>query len=219
VTHTEQDSIDDIRTRIVALAQRLIPDGLVQGTSGNISARVGDLVAITPTSIPYDRLTPDMISVVGLDGTIVDATHHPSAEVPMHLAAYRSGDVGGVVHTHSPYASVLSTVVDELPSIHYMLATLGGPVRVTPFVTYGTPELGAVVAEALEGRSAAILGNHGTLTVGPTVEHAYFRAITLEWLSALYYRARMLGEPRLLTDEQMGLVNDRMRVDGYAGTA
>ncbi len=199
------------RTLIVRHAGLLRPDGLVVGTAGNLSVRSGDLVAITPTSVDYDKLDPGLICVVGLDGEIVEAEREPSSELPMHLAVYRATDAAAIVHTHAPYATALATVVDELPAIHYMIAELGGPVRVAPYATFGTGELASSAMDALRGRSAVILGSHGTLTFGDSLEHAYSRSVLLEWLATLYYRAALLGEPRLIPTEEIERVADRLR--------
>ena len=142
---------------------------------------------------------------------IVEAEREPSSELPMHLAVYRATDAAAIVHTHAPYATALATVVDELPAIHYMIAELGGPVRVAPYATFGTGELASSVMDALRGRSAVILGSHGTLTFGDSLEHAYSRSVLLEWLATLYYRAALLGEPRLIPTEEIERVADRLR--------
>jgi L-fuculose-phosphate aldolase len=199
------------RGLIVHHAALLRPDGLVVGTAGNLSIRSGDLVAVTPSSVDYDELDASLVCVVGCDGEIVEAKRPPSSELPMHLAVYDSTRTGAIVHTHAPYATTLATVVDELPAIHYSIADLGGPVRVAQYATFGTDELADAVQEALAGRSAVILGSHGTLTIGDTLEEAYFRSVLLEWLSALYYRARLLGEPRLLPLDEVERVGDRLR--------
>ena len=133
----------------------------------------------------------------------------------MHLAVYRDTDARSIVHTHSPYAAVLSTLITELPAVHYMIATLGGPVRVSPYRCYGTKELAQSVSPAITDRSAVIIGNHGGLTIGSSVESAYARSITLEWLCALYYRAALLGNPRILTEEELEEVQSRMEIQGY----
>lgn len=199
------------RTLIVHHAGMLRPDGLVVGTAGNLSTRTDGLVAITPSSVDYDELDPGLICVVMLDGEIVEAEREPSSELPMHLAVYGATDAAAIVHTHAPYATTLATVVEELPAIHYMIAELGGPVRVAPYATFGTDELAGSVMEALDGRSAVLLGSHGTLTIGHSLEQAYWRSVLLEWLAALYYRATQLGEPRLLPREEIERVADRLR--------
>ncbi|HVN60300.1 MAG TPA: class II aldolase/adducin family protein [Gaiellaceae bacterium] len=199
------------RALIVHHSRLLRPDGLVVGTAGNISIRNGDLVAITPTSVDYDALDLSLVCVVGLDGEIVEAEREPSSELPMHLAVYRATDAAAIVHTHAPYATALATVVEELPAIHYMIAELGGPVRVAPYATFGTDELAGSAMDALRGRNAVILGSHGTLTLGDSLEQAYWRSVLLEWLATLYYRATLLGEPRLIPATEIERVADRLR--------
>lgn len=199
------------RALIVDYAGHLRPDGLVVGTAGNLSVRSGDLVAITPTSVDYDTLDPGLVCVVGLDGGIVEGERAPSSELPMHLAVYHATDAAAIVHTHAPHATALATVVDELPAIHYMIAELGGPVRVAPYATFGTDELAASVMHALAGRSAVLLRSHGTLTVGDSLEQAYWRSVLLEWLAALYFRATLLGTPRLIPTGEIELVSERLR--------
>ena len=199
------------RALIVHHAGLLRPDGLVVGTAGNLSTRTDDLVAITPSSVDYDELDPGLICVVGLDGEIVEAARAPSSELPMHLAVYGATDAAAIVHTHAPYATTLATVVEELPAIHYMIAELGGPIRVAPYSTFGTDELAGSVMDALDGRSAVLLGSHGTLTIGDSLAQAYWRSVLLEWLATLYYRATQLGDPRLLPDDEIARVADRLR--------
>ena len=199
-------SLDDARRDLVAFGRRMAPDGLATLTAGNLSCRVGDLVAVTPRGVDYDRTEPGHICIVDLDGRPVDAAMGPSSELPMHLTVYRLTGAGAVVHTHSPFATALGIVVDELPPVHYLLALLGGPVRVAPYATPGSKELAAHMGAALEGRTAVLLGNHGAITVGETLERAYSRAVLLEWLCGVYYRARLLGEPRLLAGEEIAKV-------------
>lgn len=199
------------RAEVVRWAQRLRVDGLVVLNAGNVSARGGDLVAITPAAFDYERLEVGLVPVVDLGGAVVDGKLAPSSEVPMHLAAYGAAPgARAVVHAHPPYATALAATVDELPAVHYLVAELGGPVRVAPYATPGGAELAEHVRRGLEGRSAVLLAGHGALTVGETVEQAYARSVLLEWLATLAYRARLLGEPRLLSAEELERVAERL---------
>jgi L-fuculose-phosphate aldolase len=202
------------RELLVRYSRRMWADGLAAGTAGNLSVRNGELVAITPSGVEYDELTPEGICLLDLDGAPVEAALVPSTEAPMHLALYRAADVAAVVHTHSPYATVLSTLVPELPAIHYLIAELGGAVRVAEYATPGSEELAAAVVRAVEGRSAALIRNHGAITIGDTLPEAYGRSVTLEWLAALYYRGRLLGAPSLLGDEELARLAEVMRTYG-----
>lgn len=204
------------RKELVEVARRLERDDLALGTSGNLSVRADDLVVITPSGVDYDILTPELVCVVQRDGTPVETEAKVSTELPMHLAVYDATDAMAVVHTHPPYATVLSTVVDELPPIHYLIAFEGGPVRVAPYATPGSEELAKIVIAALENRSAVLLQNHGALTIGPSLESAYFRSWLLEWLCSMYYRARLAGDPRVLSDDELSAVDELLRDYGPA---
>lgn len=203
------------RELIVEFARRLRQDGLVTGTSGNISVRSADLVAVTPSGLDYDELTPGLVCVVDLEGHLAQGRCEPTSELPLHLQVYAKTDAGAVVHTHSPYATVLGTVVRELPAIHYLIADLGGSVRVAPYATPGSQDLAEHLGVALAGRRAALLANHGTITVARSLRRAYSRSLLLEWLAALYYRARLLGEPALVGDDEVARVAHFL--DGYLG--
>jgi L-fuculose-phosphate aldolase len=205
------------RTEVVTIARRMHTDRLVSGTSGNVSRRQGSLVAITPMGRDYATMVAGDVCVVDLDGNRVEGDLAPSTETPMHLAVYRAFDAGAVVHTHSLYATVVSTVASELPAIHYMIAILGGPVRVSPYRLFGTRELSETVAAAGAGRSAVIIGSHGAITWGADLAEAYRRTLTLEWLSKLYCRAREVGTPRLLTDDEVAEVARQLERTGYFG--
>ena len=200
---------------LVATARRSVSDGLVVGTSGNVSVRVGDTVLVTPSGVPYDRLAPDDITGVDLTGRQVLGTLTPTSELPMHLAVYGRTDARAVVHTHAVHATAVSVLVTELPCVHYMAAALGGPVRVAPYATYGTEELAENTLRALAGRTGCLLQNHGTLTYGTTLDQAYDRTAQLEWMCRLWLTASSVPgrEPTLLTEEQLAEVGERLR--GY----
>ncbi|MFE3634131.1 class II aldolase/adducin family protein [Streptomyces cellostaticus] len=200
---------------VVATARRTVADGLVVGTSGNVSARVGDLVLVTPSGVPYDRLTPADITGVDLDGRQVLGTLVPTSELPMHLAVYRTTDARAVVHTHAVHATAVSTLVTELPPIHYMTAALGGSVRVAPYAAYGTDELAANMLAALDGRSGCLLRNHGAITHGATLDQAYDRTAQLEWMCRLWLTASSVPglTPALLTEAHIAEAGARLK--GY----
>ncbi|MDT0472011.1 class II aldolase/adducin family protein [Streptomyces sp. DSM 41014] len=204
---------------LVATARRTVADGLVVGTSGNVSTRVGDTVLVTPSGVPYDRLTPDDVTGVDLEGRQVLGSLLPTSELPMHLAVYRTTDALAVVHTHAVHATAVSTLVSELPAVHYMAGALGGAVRVAPYATYGTDALAAHMLRALEGRSACLLQNHGTLTHGAGLDQAYDRTAQLEWICRLWLTAASVPglTPSLLTPDQLAEAGERLRGYGQRG--
>lgn len=191
------------RKSIVELCRRASGTGLSVGTSGNLSVRVEQGVLITPSGRDPESMEPEDICLIDLEGTVISGSLRPSSEVPMHLAVYRHTEATAVVHTHSPYATVLSVVLDELPAVHYTINGLGGPVRVAPYATFGTEDLAANLVAALADRTAVILQNHGALTVGSSLRQAFDRSVLLEWLAALYWRARQLGDPKILTPGEL----------------
>lgn len=211
----------DPRRELVAYAQRMASDGLAVGTSGNLSVRAGDDLLVTPGGVAYEAMGPDDIVRVRPDGEVLagdghgPAPHRATSELAMHRLAYEVSRAGAVVHTHSPYATAIACVLDELPPVHYVLAGLGGRVPVVAYATFGSDELADGVARGLAGRAGVLLGNHGTLTVGADLAEAYGHAQTLEWCAALYLRARQLGEPRVLDDGEIARVAEKMRALGY----
>lgn len=208
----------DERARICGFGRRMVADRLVVGTSGNISVRAGGLVAVTPSGIEYADLVPESITVIDLAGDVVDGDLPPTSEVPMHLALYRA-DPGrrAIVHTHSPHATAVSTLVDELPTVHYLVAMFGGTVRVADYATFGTPELAAHAEAALAGRHGCLLANHGAVTTGATLDAAYDRARQLEWLCQVWLLARSAGQPTTLPGDEIAKVTDLIRDYGTAG--
>jgi len=198
--------LEAARDELVSYSTRLLDDGLAVGSAGNLSVRLGDLIAITPSGISYRDLRAADIAVVDLDGKEVDASETPSSELPMHLAVYAATRAIAIVHTHSPEIIALSASRDELPAIHYAIATLGGPVRVAPYVRFGSAGLAIAAAQAIDGRRAAILRNHGAITYGRTLAEAYERALLLEWLARVYRLAVSYGPPRILSDDELAEV-------------
>jgi L-fuculose-phosphate aldolase len=178
----------------------------VLGTAGNVSARSGELVAITPSGAELGALEPEQVSLVDLEGRLVDGELAPTSELELHLGVYRRYGAGAVVHTHAPMATAISCVLDELPCVHYQMLLFGGPPRVAPYETFGTPELAESVLDALEGRNAALMANHGAITYGADLAGAIELSLLLEWACTVYWRASALGEPRVLDQKQQEAV-------------
>jgi L-fuculose-phosphate aldolase len=195
------------REQVAAACRRLAAEGLVIGTAGNVSARNGDFVAVSATGAVLAQLEPEQVTVVDLGGEIVDGEFQPTSELELHLGVYRRYGAGAVVHTHAPMATALACVLeDELPCVHYQLLLLGGTVPVAPYATFGTPELAAGVLDALEGHTAALMANHGAISYGHNVDAAVEASLLLEWGCTVYWRASMIGTPRVLDDEQQAAV-------------
>lgn len=190
------------------------------GTVGNLSVRVGDHVAVTATGTSLATLQPEQITVLAVDdGRVVEGRLKPTSEVGLHLGLYRRfAEAGAIVHTHAPWATALSCSVDELPCIHYQMLPLGGPVRVAPYRTFGTPELAEATLTALEGRSAALMSNHGAIVHAPTIEEALESALVLEFACCLYWRASQMGTPRVLDAGQWQDVSEQVRRLRYGVT-
>lgn len=192
------------RQEVVEILQTLSRTNLVIGTAGNVSRRTYDgALVVSPSSVPYAQMTPTDVCVVDLDGRLIEGDRDPSSELQLHLAAYVATDAQAVVHTHSRAAVAVSTLVSDLPPHHYYINQLGGHVSVAPYHTYGTKPLADAVAAALTGSSAALMSNHGAVTVGDDLPDGLYRASLLEWLCDTWLLARSAGSPRLLTPGEL----------------
>src|SRR5918999_3812306 len=206
------------REQVAVVSRRLAAEGLVLGTAGNVSARREGEVAITPTGAALAELEPDHVTVVDLDGDVVDGELAPTSELDLHLGVYRRYDAGAVVHTHAPMATALSCVLDELPCVHYQMLLLGGTVPVARYETFGTPRLAESVLEALEGGTAALMANHGAIVHAADMDTAVVLSLLLEWACSVYWHAAAIGEPRLLDSEQREAVVAAAVERGYGTT-
>ena len=214
-------SDDDIRQRIIDACLEMNRSGLNQGTSGNISVRVGDRMLITPTSVPYDRTTPDMIASVDLSGEMTgawDGPKPPSSEWRFHwLILKHRPEFSCVVHAHSSFCTTLAILRRPIPACHYMVAAFGGnDVRCSGYSTYGTEDLAAMALEAMADRSACLLANHGMIAAGESLDKAMWRAVELETLARQYCQALQLGEPVILSDEEINETLSRFGTYGQA---
>ena len=201
------------RQQVAETALSLLETGLVVNTSGNASVRVDDDIIITPSTREYDSLQAEDICVIDLDGKMTDGRYLPSSETPLHLAIYNSRpDIHAIVHTHSVHATAVSTLVQELPAIHYQMVDLGGPVPVAPYETFGSHELAASVLGVLTERTAALMQNHGSITVADTLKKALARTIALEWCCEVWLKAVTVNEPSTLDEAQMEAAKRQMEL-------
>ncbi|MCS6781278.1 MAG: class II aldolase/adducin family protein [Geminicoccaceae bacterium] len=209
----------ELRGAIVEACRWLVAAGLVQGTSGNVSMRWKKRMLITPSGVPYERMTPEDVVEVPLegDGSVFEARggNVPSSEWRFHFDILRARpEVGAVVHTHSPYATAFAICRKELVAAHYMIAAAGGPtIRVADYATFGTQALSDAALAALEGRAACLLANHGVIATGPTLERALWLAQEVEVLARQYAIALQLGHPVILEEEEILRVVEKFK--GY----
>jgi L-fuculose-phosphate aldolase len=208
---------DGLRADVAEAARRLATEGLLIGTAGNVSAvdTDTDTVAVTATGVVLADCRPDDVTVVDRAGVVVEGTLAPTSELALHLAVLAASGAGAVVHTHAPHATALGCVHDSLPVLHYQQMLLGGAIRVAPYSTFGTRELAGDVVAALEGRRAALMANHGAVTVGSTLDEAVENALLLEWCCELFERASALGTPRPLDEAQQAAVVEAALSRGY----
>jgi L-fuculose-phosphate aldolase len=205
-------SDEHLRERIVATARAMNALGINQGKSGNVSARVEGGFLVTPSGIPYEELAPGDLVRVGLDGH-VSGHREPSSEWRFHRDIYRTrAEAGAVVHTHSSYATTFACLGRPIPPFHYEVAFAGGKdIRCAPYRTFGTQDLSDVALRALEGRKACLLAQHGVIAWGTDLDDALRLADKVEHLARIYWQALQVGEPPLLSDEEMALMAERFR--------
>jgi L-fuculose-phosphate aldolase len=214
------------RAEVVRVARALRERGLAIGTSGNVGARLADgRIAITPSTMDYDDMTADDIVIVEADGSPSEGRHGPSSEVRIHLGIFAARpDVGGIVHSHSPYATTWAAARRPVPAVHYVLALLVEPGRdtleVAPYATFGTAELAENAVATLGADHACLLANHGAIAVAGSLASALGRAERVEELAMLAWRAEQIGGSVLLDAAELDRVRDQMaRFPRQAGQA
>src|SRR4051812_43564702 len=210
--------LEAARRQVASASARLAADGLVVGTAGNVSLRVDDHIVVTPTGGVFGEMRAEEMAVVEPDGTLVEGERGATSELALHLLLYERMSAGAVVHTHAPYATALSCVVDHVPAVHYSMLMFGGSLRVAPYATFGTEELARNVENALEGRTACLMQNHGHVGFGHDLDYAVEASLLVEWACTVYWRARALGEPVALSDEQLHDVAAQVMRLGYGQT-
>lgn len=206
----------DIRQKIIATCLEMTKQGINQGTAGNVSYRIEDGLLITPTSLPYEVMKPEDIVHLKWDGSYT-GRHRPSSEWRFHRDILKNReDVNVVLHNHATYTTVLATHERSIPPFHYMTAVAGGhDIRVSKYATFGTQELSDAILVALKDRYACIMGHHGMLTTGKSLDKALALAIEVETLAKMYVHALAIGEPPHLSAEEMDRVIEQMRRMSY----
>ncbi|MBP9183092.1 MAG: class II aldolase/adducin family protein [Fuscovulum sp.] len=204
-----------IRADMVATCRAMEAKGLNQGTAGNLSVRHGAGFLVTPSSMPYDIMQPEDIVEMGWDGSYVG--RRPSSEWRFHRDILKARpDVNVVLHCHSIYATSVACHHRTIPAFHYMVGVMGGnTLRCARYATYGTQGLSDAAIEALEGRKACLLGQHGQISLGRTLEAALWMAVEVETLARMYQQALVMGEPPVLSDDEMERVIAQMTRMSY----
>jgi len=202
--------VPDLRHQLIATARAMQPAGLNRGTAGNVSVRHGAGFYITPTGMPYDALGADDIPLLALDGSH-QGRRKPSSEWRFHRDLYAARpEVGAVLHAHSPFAVSLACLRRDIPPFHYMIARFGGDtIRCADYAIFGSPALSTAAMHAMQDRKGCLLANHGLLVAGRDLAEALALAVELEELCEQYWRACQLGEPVLLSPEEMQAVQEK----------
>ena len=207
------------REMIVAYGKKMLSAGLTRGTGGNLSIydRNLELMAITPSGIPYEEIEAEDIMIMKLDGTIVEGNKTPSSEHAMHEIVYRTReDVGAMLHVHSTFAVTLACLNEDLPAVDYMAAySRGRSVKYSPYASFGTPDLAVNALKTMGNQNAVLLANHGMNVVGPDLPKAFAIAEQLEFCAELYVRARTIGKPVNHPDDEMDQMVERFMRAGY----
>ncbi len=209
-----------LREKIVASARAMNVLGINQGAAGNLSARCGPDMLITPSGVAYEKLTPAMIAKMPLadEGETPrwSGPAKPSSEWRFHRDILRRRpDVGAIVHTHALYATVLSMLRRNLPASHYMIAAFGAPQIVcTDYAPFGTQALSDLAVAGLGAANGVLLGSHGMIAVGPHLERALWLAGELETLAKMHYLASLAGVPALVPDAEIATLVDKFKAYG-----
>ncbi|MBM9433595.1 class II aldolase/adducin family protein [Flaviflexus equikiangi] len=192
------------RQEVVDTCLFMVKENLVVGTAGNVSIRIGDHVVISPSGVDYETMTAEDVVVYDMAGNHVEGRLKPSSELPLHIAVYENTDAAAVTHNHAVSSTALGLIVDEIPPSHYYSAMFGGIIRVAPYAEFGTDALAENVARALDGRSGALMKNHGAITIGPSLSKAVNLLPILEYVCEIQLKVMATREPiALLSDEQI----------------
>ncbi len=205
------------REAIVAYGKNLITAQLTTGSGGNLSIfnRAEGLIAIKPSGINYLTMQPEDVVLLAPDGRIVEGRLTPSSEFRFHLALFNHrAEINAVVHTHQVYATTIACMNWELPAVHYLVGFSGNKVPLAKYATFGTQELSDNIVNAIGSYNACLMANHGIVTVGKDIGAAFAVAEELELVSRLYYQTKCIGEPVILSDEEMVTIGEKFKTYG-----
>jgi L-fuculose-phosphate aldolase len=200
------------RTEIMEFGKKLVKSGLTTGTGGNLSCmdRAENRIAISPTGIDYDKLLPEDVAVLNQSGEIIDGNLKPSSETGIHLELYRARpEISAIIHTHSPYATTMACLNMKIPAVHYLVGFSGNQVPVAPYATFGTEQLAKNVSQSIGKFNAVLMANHGLISVGTDLPHAFCVAEEIEFVARIYYQAKTLGKPVILSENEMEKVIEK----------
>ena len=206
--------LQEERELIIEYGKKLVASGLTTGTGGNISIYRPEeqLMAISPSGIDYDRIKPADVVVLDLDYNIIDSDKLPSSEYSMHRIFYaRREQVRAIVHTHSIYATTIAALNWELPAVHYLIGFSGNEVPLARYATFGTEELANNAFEGMGNYNAVLLANHGLLAVGSDLHLAFNTAEEIEFTCQVYYRAKSIGDPVILPEQEMEIIIEKFK--------
>lgn len=207
--------LEKLRQELAALHQELLLYSLVAWTGGNISARdpETDRVVIKPSGVRYENLTADKLVVVDLDGRVLEGELKPSSDTATHLYIYRHRqDVGGIVHTHSTFATAFAAVGKPIPAVLTAICDeFGGPIPVGGFAPIGGEEIGQEVVKSIGDSKAILMQNHGVFTIGGKATSAVKSAVMVENAARTVYHALQLGEPIPISPDDIARLNRRYR--------
>lgn len=203
----------ELKNKVQQIALKSYKQGLVAGTSGNVSLfdKNKNVMAITASNLDYDLMQPEDVIVMSLDGEIIEGELKPSSEWKMHAEVYKNKEeIKAVIHTHSPRATSFAVVREVIPLVLVeMLPFIGGDIPLAKFELPGTSELGVSAVQALQNRNACLLENHGVLAVGKDLDQAYLRAVYVEDAATIYHFARQVGHPKLVPTESIEILKEK----------
>lgn len=208
-----------LREELIQTCRSMARLGLAKGTSGNVSVRHGEGFLVSPTGITYDELAPEQVVQMRWDGSF-DGDILPSSEWRFHCdILMKRAEFNAIVHTHSMFATALAIMGRGIPAIHYKIAAVGGAsVRCAPYATYGEQALSDLALAALEGRKACLLAHHGVIAAEVSMPRALALAVTVEELAQQYLLCLPMGEPPVLSDEEIARVITKYRSYGQPRT-